>query len=75
MPAKRSRHIALTAPLAEYVLGQVDQGRYASVSEVVRAAVRLLMAQDAGQGGSPSRAPQAGPASRVDQDNEPHGRG
>ncbi len=46
MPARHSRHIALTGPLAEYVTRQVEEGRYASVSEVMRAALRLLIDSD-----------------------------
>jgi antitoxin ParD1/3/4 len=43
MAARHSRHIAMTTPLAEFVDGQVEQGQYASASELVRAALRLLM--------------------------------
>ncbi|AWN40748.1 type II toxin-antitoxin system ParD family antitoxin [Methylobacterium durans] len=46
MAAKHSRHIALTGPLAEYVEAQVARGEYASASEMVRAALRLLMERD-----------------------------
>lgn len=45
MPAKHSRHIALTGPLAEWIDGQVALGEYASTSDLIRAAVRLLKAQ------------------------------
>jgi antitoxin ParD1/3/4 len=47
MPAKHTRHVALTAPLELYVENQVAIGAYASVSEIVRAALRLLMERDA----------------------------
>ena len=46
MVAKHSRHIALTGPLAQYVERQVSAGEYASASEMVRAALRLLMEHD-----------------------------
>nr|WP_052600630.1 type II toxin-antitoxin system ParD family antitoxin [Microvirga lotononidis] len=46
MAAKYSHHVALTAPLAQYVASQVAKGDYASVSEVVRAGLRLLIEQD-----------------------------
>ena len=38
MAAKRSRHIALTGPLAQFVERQVSAGEYASASEMIRAA-------------------------------------
>jgi antitoxin ParD1/3/4 len=46
MAAKYSRHIALTGPLASYVDSQVVDGNYASASEIVRAALRLLIEHD-----------------------------
>lgn len=46
MAARHPRHIALTGPLAEYVDHQVAQGEYASASEMVRAALRLLIEHD-----------------------------
>ncbi|WP_020493658.1 type II toxin-antitoxin system ParD family antitoxin [Methylobacterium sp. WSM2598] len=46
MAAKHSRHIALTAPLAEFVDHQVAKGEYASASEMVRTALRLLMERE-----------------------------
>ena len=50
MPAQHSLHVALTAPLVGYVNGQIAAGRYATASEVVRAALRLLIERDkAGQ--------------------------
>ncbi len=45
MPARHSRHIALTDPLAKYVDEQVGRGDYLSASDLVRTAIRLLMAQ------------------------------
>jgi antitoxin ParD1/3/4 len=47
MAAKHSRHVALTEPLARFVDRQVAGGRYASASEVVRAALRLLERDEA----------------------------
>ena len=44
MPAKNSRHIALTRPLATYVEEELARGQYASASEMVRASLRLLKA-------------------------------
>ena len=46
MTAKHPRHIALTGPLASYVDSKVACGEYASASEVVRAALRLLVERD-----------------------------
>lgn len=46
MAAKHSRHIALTGQLASYVDNQIIDGKYASVSEIVRAALRLLIERD-----------------------------
>ena len=44
--AKHSHHVALTGPLKLYVEGRVKAGDYASVSEVVRTALRLLIEHD-----------------------------
>lgn len=54
MPAKHSRHIALTGPLAEWVDSQVARGEYASVSDLLRAAIRLLREQDESRRGGAS---------------------
>ncbi len=48
MAARYHRHVALTEPLARFLDQQVSEGRYASASEVVRAALRLLERQEAG---------------------------
>ncbi len=48
MAAKYHRHVALTEPLARFLDQQVNEGRYASASEVVRAALRLLERQEVG---------------------------
>ena len=46
MPVLHSRHVALTEPLARFIDGQLAEGRYATASEVVRAALRLLMERE-----------------------------
>ena len=46
MAAKHAHHVALTAAHSQYVTSQVAKGRYASVSEVVRAGLRLLIELD-----------------------------
>ena len=46
MAAKYHRHVALTQPLTLFLDRQVAEGRYASVSEVVRAALHLLERQE-----------------------------
>lgn len=45
MPAKHSRHIALTGPLSEWVESQVTQGEYNSASDLIRTAIRRLRDQ------------------------------
>lgn len=47
MAAQHTLHVALTESLVRYVGGQVASGRYATASEVVRAALRLLIERDA----------------------------
>lgn len=46
MAAKHTLHVALTEPLVGYVGQQVASGQYATASEVVRAALRLLIERD-----------------------------
>ncbi|MCJ2125202.1 type II toxin-antitoxin system ParD family antitoxin [Methylobacterium sp. J-077] len=46
MAAKHPHHVALTAAHSAYVTDQVAKGHYASVSEVVRAGLRLLIERD-----------------------------
>lgn len=46
MAAQHSLHVALTGPLVKYVGEQVATGQYATASEVVRAALRLLIERD-----------------------------
>ncbi|WP_267427222.1 type II toxin-antitoxin system ParD family antitoxin [Methylobacterium sp. GC_Met_2] len=66
MPAKHSRHIALTGPHAEWIDGQVANGEYASASDVIRTAIRLLRAQGESQG--------AGSSATTSQPAQQHGR-
>jgi Arc/MetJ-type ribon-helix-helix transcriptional regulator len=47
MPAHHTLHVALTAPLVDYVRKQVSEGQYPNPSQVVRAALELH-ARDAG---------------------------
>lgn len=42
MPAKHTLHVALTEPLKHFVHDQIASGRYATASEVVRAALQAL---------------------------------
>lgn len=50
MAAQHTLHVALTEPLVRYVGSQVNSGHYATASEVVRTALRLLIERDqAGQ--------------------------
>lgn len=39
-------NVRLTEPMEAYVQGQIKSGTYASLSEVVRAGIRLMMEQD-----------------------------
>ena len=57
MPAKHSRHIALTGPLAEWAERQVAKGEYTSVSDLIRTAIRLLKIQDEERQGIRSHTP------------------
>ena len=43
MPSKHALHVALTDPLIQFVTDQVATGEYASNSEVIRAALRLMI--------------------------------
>lgn len=63
MPAKHSRHIALTETLASWVDAQVAKGEYASASDLIRTAIRALRSRDEERGApgsaSPARLPRA----------------
>ncbi|WP_267358587.1 type II toxin-antitoxin system ParD family antitoxin [Methylobacterium sp. GC_Met_3] len=54
MPAKHSRHIALTGPLADWVDAQVAKGEYTSVSDLIRAAIRVLRDQEENRRNGPT---------------------
>ena len=56
MAAKFSRHIALTRPLATFVENEVASGHYASASEMVRNALRLLKEKEAAKAARSSKA-------------------
>jgi antitoxin ParD1/3/4 len=49
MPARYSRHIALTETLAAWIDAQVAKGEYASTSDLIRTAIRVLRIQDEGR--------------------------
>jgi antitoxin ParD1/3/4 len=60
MAAQHTLHVALTQPLVRYVGEQVATGHYATASEVVRAALRLLIERNEAEKrhhGSPERNP------------------
>lgn len=42
MPSRNTVNVSLTPELVEFIGGCVSSGRFASASEVVRAALRLL---------------------------------
>lgn len=46
MPAKHSRHIALTETLVAWIDSQVAKGEYASTSDLIRTAIRMLRKKD-----------------------------
>jgi antitoxin ParD1/3/4 len=46
MPAKYSRHVALTGSMADWVAAQVAQGKYTSASDLVRTAIRHLQERE-----------------------------
>lgn len=58
MYANHSRHVALTGLLAEWADSRAAEGEHASVSDLVRTAIRLHGEQDrtrrAGAGAGPS---------------------
>jgi antitoxin ParD1/3/4 len=45
MPSEQTRNVSLTAELNAFIRGQVASGQYQNASEVVRAALRLLVQQ------------------------------
>jgi antitoxin ParD1/3/4 len=48
MPADQTRNVSLTAELNAFIRSQVASGHYQNASEVVRAALRLLVQQAGG---------------------------
>lgn len=46
MSSTPTRNVALTTELESYIRAQVATGRYSSSSEVVRSALRLMIARD-----------------------------
>ncbi len=49
MAAKHTLHVALTEPLVRHVREQIATGRYATASEVLRDALRLLIEREDGR--------------------------
>jgi antitoxin ParD1/3/4 len=47
MPAKHAYHVAFTEPHALFIREKIAVGAYASVSEIVRASLRLLIEREA----------------------------
>lgn len=60
MPSKSTITASLTPELAAFIAAKVRTGHYRSASEVVRAALRLLVEQDRRQGGEAIERPAAG---------------
>lgn len=61
MPAKHSRHIALTEPVCTWIDTQIAKGEYLSSSDLIRTAIRVLRTQGedrASVQSPPSRQPQ-----------------
>jgi antitoxin ParD1/3/4 len=56
MPADQTRNVSLTAELNAFIRNQVASGQYQNASEVVRAALRLLVQQ---AGGDEPKAPRS----------------
>jgi antitoxin ParD1/3/4 len=54
MPSDQTRNVSLTAELNAFIRSQVASGQYQNASEVVRAALRLLVQQ---AGGDETKAP------------------
>jgi antitoxin ParD1/3/4 len=56
MPVRRTMNVSITPELEQFVLDRVASGQYQSASEVVRAALRLLVREETVQN-SPRQAP------------------
>lgn len=50
MPTDQTRNVSLTAELNAFIRAQVETGHYQNASEVVRAALRLLLQQQSNNG-------------------------
>jgi antitoxin ParD1/3/4 len=50
VPTDQTRNVSLTAELNAFIRAQVASGRYQNASEVVRAGLRLLLAQEVEKG-------------------------
>jgi antitoxin ParD1/3/4 len=46
MPVRKTRNVSLTPELEAFIDNRVASGRYGNASEVVRAALRLLIEQE-----------------------------
>ena len=55
MAAQHTLHVALTKPLVNFVDEQIATGHYATASEVVRAALRLLIERSNIDGAKPAK--------------------
>ena len=69
MPPRASLNVSLTLEFAAYIADRVASGRYQSVSEVVRAGLRLLQRDE------PTGATAPPPAASVGTDDGPRRRG
>ena len=54
MPSDQTRNVSLTAELNAFIRAQVESGHYQNASEVVRAALRLLLQQSANGAAQPA---------------------
>ena len=61
MPAQRSRHVVSNELLLRFIDNQVAEGRYAAASELVRAALRLVMEREDVRRGAAAAASKDGP--------------
>lgn len=50
MPSRKTKNVSLTPELDSYIAEAVASGAYQTASEVIRAGLRLLQAQDRGAG-------------------------
>nr|WP_244973328.1 type II toxin-antitoxin system ParD family antitoxin [Paraburkholderia rhynchosiae] len=64
MPSKHAFSVSLTEHLASFVRAEIAEGRYGTVSEVVRAGLRLLE-EEIARRATPARLVDAAPTARV----------